>query len=248
MPRVLQFVTAALLFSTAVFAGAQITDPNALVAPPPRNPAERNGHLQNARPKADQAGNVEWLRPYALPAPAGNKPALLLDIRFRTLLSDDLRAPQSMWGQGLPLAEAAQQFLSGPGAVQTSDNRYVTVTGCIADPDTHACTQRGILWVDPALRSPLIIFAALRWAEQGRTTQQAGAPFNLWIFSSQTLDPAHLPVAFTSALSRFAGSVCPAPAITNVLLVDPNGLPHILGSLAAGITPAPCSTLQGKPL
>ena len=247
MLRTLQFASAACLLFAVSTACAQITDPNALVAPPPRNPAERRGHLLNAHPQASGPGDVEWLRPYAQPAPAGNKAALLLDTRFRELLMEDLRAPQSMWSQGLPLADAAQQFLSGPGAVESSGNRYITVTGCITDPDTHACSQRGLLWVDPAVRTPLVAFSALRWTEQQRTTAQPGAPFNLWIFTSQALDPAHLPVSLTTALTHFVAAACPTPSIANVLLVDPNGVPRILGSLAAGITPAPCQLKQGMP-
>ena len=213
---------------TAASASAQITNPDALVAPAPRNPAS-HGHFTNR----DLQTSRQWLWQYTAPEPAGNKPALTADARFRDLLATDLRAPQSMWGVGVPLAEAAQTFLEGEGTVSSADNRHLLVTGCVAE---H-CAQRGLLWLDLGASQPLTVFSALRWTEQSRTTDEPHAPFYLYIFPSRELAPDHLPSALKASLAAWVnGSTC-SVSIANVLLVEPNGIPHILGALDAGVQP-----------
>ena len=73
-----------------------------------------------------------------------------------------LKAPQAFWGTGIPLSEAAATFLAGPGAIASTDNRYLTLTGCVPD---H-CPQRGLLWLDLGRTHPLLVFAASNWNEQ----------------------------------------------------------------------------------
>jgi hypothetical protein len=228
MRRLLQL--AAIVALTATAAHAQISSPDKLVAPPPPNPA-----LQAPRPEED----LQWLWQYVKPAPTGNKHDLLDDARFTALLNDNLKAPQAMWGTGVPLDEAARAFLSGEGEVASTDNRHLTITGCVVD---H-CAQRGLLYADLGERNPLVVFLALRWNEQTRTTDEPGAPFTLWVFPSRTLDPHQLPQPLKESFSAFTrGDGCKANNITNVIVVDPNGVPHILGTFEAGVMPVHCDT------
>jgi hypothetical protein len=237
MRHTLQLVAIATLLTTAATMHAQITNPDDLVAHAPRNPA---------RPQADTAPrDFQWLWQYTSPAATGNKSALLLDARFHTLLADNLHAPQAMWGLGVPLSEAAQDFLAGPGSVTSTDNRRIVMTGCITDPDTHACTQRGMLYIDlTKTPQPLILFTALRWVEQSKTPSEPNAPFNLWIFPSQSLAAERLPESFHEDLRHLAEGTCPRPSIANVLIVEPSGVPQIEGLAEVGLGPTPdtCTT------
>lgn len=219
---------ALLAFAVTATAHAQITSPDTLVASAPRNPARAS-----IKPGA---ADLQWLWQYK-----DNKPALQADPRFKALLTDHLKAPQAMWGLGIPLSDAAQAFLSGPGTVASTDNRRLTVTGCVVDPETAHCAQRGLLYIDT--RDTLIVFSALRWNEQARSIDEPGAPFTLWIFPSRELEPAHLPEALKQTLASFAThGGCNAPNILNTIVVDPTGVPHILSPLSAGIPPALCET------
>ena len=225
-------LAALLLLTGATATRAQITNPDNLVAPPPKPP-----EIRHKQPADD---DLQWLWQYAKPAPNGTKSGLLTDLRFQMLLQANLNAPQSMWGLGIPLNEAAQTFLGGDGKVASADNRHLTITGCVVE---H-CAQRGLLFTDLATNrgehTPLIIFAALRWNEQDRTPDDPHAPFTLWIFPSRELNAQQLPQSLKDSLSAFVGGGCKAPNITNAIVVDPNGVPHIIGALDAGIQPAYC--------
>jgi hypothetical protein len=224
---------AALTLLTTAPAHAQITNPDTLIAPPPHNPA-----ILRSAPTQD----LQWLWQFAQPAPLGNKPALLADLRFQQLLADNLTAPQAFWHTGTPLAEAAKLFLSGPGLIHTERNRYLEISGCVPTQ----CAQRGLLFADLGQPSPLVLFAALRWNEQSQTPDAPGAPFTLWLFPSRAFDnPQQLPQPIAHALRSwlFDPASCRPLNITSVLLVDPNGVPHIETPMTLGLTQGPCTPL-----
>jgi hypothetical protein len=221
-------LAATLLLLRAATTHAQVFDPDNLIGKPPAPPT----HYQGA-----PSDNLQWLWQYTQPTPAGTKPTLLADPRFPTLLKENLKAPQAFWGTGIPLNEAAATFLAGPGTIASTDNRHLTITGCVPD---H-CPQRGLLWLDLGRTNPLMVFAALRWNEQGHATDEPSAPFTLYLFPNRDLDPHQLPDALKSSLATWTAS-CPDPAITGVILIDPDGTPHILGKLEAGLTPTFCHT------
>jgi hypothetical protein len=228
MRKFLQFV-AVVLLTGAVASSAQITNPNDLVAPAPRPPQMRE------RPKGE---DLQWLWQFAKPAPGGNKHDLLFDARFPALLRDQLTAPQAFWGTGVPLGEAAQAFLSGAGDVAGTGNRYLTITGCVVD---H-CNQRGMLFADLGQPRPLVVFAALRWNEEGKIPGQPGAPYTLWLFPARELDAHQLPGALKEALAAWAESDgCVPYQISTAIVVDPSGVPHVIGSIEAGVQPAVCT-------
>jgi hypothetical protein len=216
------YLAAALLLATTA-AHAQVFNPDNLIGKPPAPPTHTH---------ATPTDNLQWLWQYTQP---NSKPTLLADPRFPTLLKENLIAPQAFWGNGIPLNEAAATFLAGPGTIASADNRHLTITGCVPD---H-CPQRGLLWLDLGRTSPLVIFAALRWNEQSRSPDEPAAPFTLYLFPNHDLDPRQLPDALKSSLATWTAS-CPDPAITSVILIDPNGTPHILGKLEAGLTPTFC--------
>jgi hypothetical protein len=229
--RTLLHLATALLLTEATASYAQITNPDTLVAPPPRNPAL---HHQRA-----ETNDLQWLWQYTNPS---DKQTLLADARFTALLKDNLKAPQAMWGIGTPLNEVAQTFLAGEGTIASADNRHLTVTGCVVD---H-CPQRGMLYVDLGERNPLIIFFALRWNEQTRTTDEPNAPFTLWLFTSREIEAHALPQPIKDTISTFAGSgSCNTQKITSTIVVDPSGVPHVIGALESGIHLADCTSTQG---
>jgi hypothetical protein len=228
MHKLLQ-LAAAVVLTGAATTHAQITNPDTLVAPPPRNPA---------RTAPRETPDLQWLWQFAKPAPLGNKLALIEDPRFTALLRDNLTAPQAFWGTGLPLSDAAQTFLAGEGDVAATDNRYLTITGCVVD---H-CNQRGLLWIDLGQRDPLVVFAALRWNEQNKIPGQPDAPFTLWLFPVRQLDSHQLPTALKQALALWAEPRdCTPYQISSAIVVDPNGVPHATGSFDAGLQPTVCT-------
>ena len=233
MRKLLQLAAALTLTAPAC---AQITKPDILVAPPPRNPA---------RSAIQPAGDYQWLWQYTKPAPTGNKHDLAADPRFPALLADNFKAPQAMWGMGVPLNDAARLFLSGEGAVTSADNRHLTLTGCVID---H-CEQRGLLYADLGARDPLLVFAALRWNEQAKTVDQPNAPYTLWLFPARALDPQNLPEALQTALRDWSQPHgCLPYQIVNAIVVDPTGVPHIIAAFQAGVSPNPCAKYTGNPL
>jgi hypothetical protein len=218
-------LAATLLLLGAASTHAQITNPDNLIAPTPRNPAR-----STPQPTSD----LQWLWQYTRPTPTGDQPALLRDPRFQTLLRDHLTAPQSMWGTpGSPLPEAARAFLAAPGTVASADNRHLILTGhTLAQSE-----QTGMLYIDLGEPNPLIVFAALRWNEQSNSPSQPGAPFTLWLFPSRPLEAAHLPESLRHSLASVftRDDACKPKNITAVILVDPNGIPHITGKAEAGL-------------
>ena len=123
-------LAATLLLTGAATTHAQVFNPDNLIGKPPAPPT----HYQGA-----PSDNLQWLWQYTQPTPRGSKPTLLADNRFPTLLKDQLKAPQAMWGIGVPLSDAAAAFLAGDGTIASTDNRHLTITGCVPD---H-CPQRG---------------------------------------------------------------------------------------------------------
>jgi hypothetical protein len=234
--RSIQLVATLTLITSAVTARAQITDPNKLISPPPHT----------TQPTArEREQDLQWLWAFAA---SEKKSALLADSRFSALLHDELRAPQAFWSTpGSPLADAARAFLAGPGSVASVDNRHLTVSGCIVDPapdaDTIPCAQRGLLWIDLGERTPLVVFAALRWNEQGRGLGERSTPYTLWLFSNRPLDAPPLSAALRHGLSAWiAAAPCVSGAVTSVINVDPSGVPHVNGTLAIALPTASCTT------
>jgi len=217
-------------------AHAQIRNPDTLVSPPPRNPAHTAPQL---------APDYQWLWQYAKPAPTGNKHDLAADPRFPALLTDNFKAPQAMWGMGVPLSDAARLFLGGEDTASSTDNRHLTITGCVID---H-CEQRGLLYADLGERDPLLAFAAMRWNEQAKTVDQPNAPYTLWLFPSRALDPQSLPEALKQSLLNWSQPHgCLPYQIVNAIVVDPTGVPHIIAAFQAGVPLNPCAKYTGNPL
>ena len=155
--------------------------------------------------------------------------------RFTTLLRQQFTAPQSFWGQGGPVAAAADEFFHGPpGNVLADDNRYLSVDGCAQ----HVCGERGLLFADLGTAKPLFVFAAQDWISENRTTDDSSAAYTLWVFPSRALEPAHLPAALVRSVARWSGTPAfgnpNAHNITRVFLIDPDGTPHTLAPATIG--------------
>jgi hypothetical protein len=232
-------LAAALLLLGATATRAQVTNPDKLIAPPPRNPA------QHAIKPAD---NLQWLWPYTHPAPLGEAANLRIDARFQSFLRDAFPQPQSMWGPPNaqePLATIIPLFLNQYGTVTATDNRYITVDGCVPS----FCAASGLLWIDLGRPHPLSVFAAINWDPQAHTTDQPAADYNLWLFSNHPLDADALPLALTQAIAhwniRLATAHRLVPHIAHALLVEPDGNPVALNPELAGantIAPQPDTT------
>jgi len=218
---------------------AQVSDPNKLIAPPPRNPA-----IHRTAP----ADNLQWLWPYTKPAPIGEAAGLRVDARFQSFLQDSFKQPQSMWGppnSNEPLATIIPLFLSQYGAVASTDNRYITIDGCVPS----FCAASGLLWIDLGRPHPLAVFAAVNWDPEAHTTDQPQADYNLWLFANHQLDADALPLALTQAIAhwniRLATAHRLVPHIAHALLVEPNGNPLALNPEQAGantLAPQPDTT------
>ncbi len=229
----LQLAAAMLLFSAAADVRAQISNPNDLVTGPPKPPASRQ------HPHAPATGNLQWLWQYAQPVPNGNAVALREDERFAALLESDFKQQQAFWGKQVPLANVIPRFLSRYGQVNTRENRYLTVDGCIPS----FCAAHGMLWIDLGSPNPLLVFAAVNWTTENHTTDEANAEYNLWFFTSRQLSADALPLALTEAISdwdaRLASAHRGVPHIVHAILVEPDGQPFALNPKLVGANTLP---------
>ena len=188
-------------------------------------------HLKRDKPPAE---DLSWLWQYTQPAPTGNGSALFGDPRLKSLLEAHLHAPQTFWRKDRTLAEAVLEHLAQPRSVVGDNNRYIIVTGCAQE----FCPNRGLLWIDLGTPHPLVVFAATNWIAENKATDQAGATYTLWVFSSRTLDPTRLPRPLTRRIALWAvepltdGTI---EQIASVILVDPDGQPHQLLPADIGI-------------
>lgn len=246
MRKLVYLAALGLLVATSVTSRAQISDPNKLVVGPSRPHTEPPQHLGKVR-----TGHVQWLWQYTQPVPNGNAVALWNDDRFPTLLATEFKQPQAFWGKQVPLAEVIPRFLARYGEVNTRDNRYLTVDGCVPS----FCAAHGMLWVDlgvgPKVSSavgsaqpdPLLVFAAVNWTTEEHTTDEADADYNLWLFSSRPLSADALPFALTSAIANWDARLAMAhrgvPHIKNAILVEPDGQPFALNPALAGANTLP---------
>lgn len=233
-------LAAVLLLLGATATRAQITNPDNLIAPPPRNPA------QHAIKSVD---NLQWLWQYTKPAPIGEAASLRIDARFQSFLQDSFKQPQTMWGptnSQEPLATIIPLFVTQYGAVTAADNRYIAIDGCVPS----FCAASGLLWIDLGVPHPLAVFAAVNWDPNAHATDQPAADYNLWLFTNRQLDADALPLALTQAIAhwdiRLASAHRLVPHITHALIVEPDGSPFALNPELAGantIAPQPDTTI-----
>jgi hypothetical protein len=230
-------LAAALLLLIGATAHAQITNPDNLIAPTPRNPAR----ARRPAPTDD----LQYLWQYARPTPIGRANDLRLDARFQSLLHDDFHQPQSVWGSTNnhePLATVIPLFLTQYGAVTATDNRYLTIDGCVPS----FCAASGLLWIDLGRPHPLAVFAAVNWNPDAHTVDEPTADYNLYLFTDHPLDPDALPFALTQAIAhwniRLSAAHRLVPHIAHALLIQPDGTPNPLDPAMVGansISPQP---------
>jgi len=210
-------------------------------------------HLPGAKHDKKPHSDVEWMWEYGPPPADGRENQLIQDVRFYPFLKQNLTTPQSFWGvQGTrykPLADTAMDFLSVPGKVVAEDDRYLSITGCVF----HFCPSRGLLWVDlnPAPKDSngppnLVVFAAVDWIRDSKTTSEPDAEYTLWMFTNEALGltadaPNPVPAALKHSISRWtkeplAGSGI-VENITHAIVVDPDGTPHQVPIASLGIAP-----------
>jgi hypothetical protein len=237
-------LAAAILLTGAAAAHAQVTNPDNLIAPPPKPPTHTIIH-----PSAD----LQWLWQYAQPAPVGRANDLRLDARFQSLLADSFKQAQAMWGpvaEHPPLAAIIPLFLTRYGTVTATDNRYLTVDGCVPS----FCPAAGLLWIDLGATHPLIVFAATNWSTIGHTANDPNADYNLWLFSNRELSADQLPLALTEAIAHWNIHLASAhrlvPHISRAILIEPDGNPFALDPSMAGantIAPQPDTITPPNP-
>lgn len=195
-----------------------------------------------------QRSDAEWMWQYGPPPADGRENDLIQDVRFHPFLVQNLTAPQSFWGvQGTrykPLADAAMDFLSVPGKVIAEEDRYLTITGCVF----HFCPSRGLLWVDlnaAPKAANLVVFGAVDWIRESKTTTDPDAEYTLWLFSNQAFGltpdaPNRIPAALIHSISRWSKEPLPGSGIvekiTHAIVVDPDGTPHQVPIAQVGIT------------
>jgi hypothetical protein len=233
---------AVVLLAAAACSRAQISNPDDLVAKPPRNPA-----ANHARP-ANLPDDFQWMWAFAKPGPNGRADDLRLDARFQQLLAREFKQPQAMWGTpkyGLPLATVIPLFLMKHGEVIAQGNRYLTVDGCVPD----FCAAHGMLWIDLGRPKPLMVFAGVDWTGENQPTEEATADYDLWLFPNLDLGADELPLELTEAIAHWDARLATAhrlvPHIAHALIVEPDGKPFALNPQLAGantIAPQPDMT------
>jgi len=224
-------LAAVALLSVAVSAHAQITNPDGLVAPAPRNPSAKP-----ARP-SNLPDDLQWMWAFAKPGPNGRADDLRLDARFQQLLAHEFKQSQAMWGTpkyGIPLATVIPMFVMQHGAVTAEANRYLTVDGCVPD----FCAAHGMLWIDLGQPKPLMVFAGVNWTAENHPTDEAAAEYELWLFPNRELGIEELPLELTEAIAHWGARLAMAhrlvPHIAHALIVQPDGKPFALDPQMAG--------------
>lgn len=186
-------------------------------------PARAQIHLKHEKPQAE---DLQWLWQYTKPAPGSRENQMLWDPHFKPFLESHLTTPQSFWGKNQPLSEVAMEFLSVPGDVIGDDNRYFNADGCVP----HFCPDRGLLWADLGTAHPLVVFAAIDWIADNRTTDQSGAAYTMWVFSNRDISPANIPSPLVHSIARWTsqpyGRTNVFQNITRVYIVDQDGTAH----------------------
>jgi hypothetical protein len=122
------------------------------------------------------------------------------DPHFRALMQQSLHQRQSFWrdhGHFESVPELIATFIGVPGSVTLAQDRYLTVDGCVP----HACSARGMVWIDLAAAKPSVIFVAENQINQSR--DEKGSPQHLWLFSSTTLDWQHMPQPFIDSFDKW---------------------------------------------
>jgi len=236
MRKCFQFAAATLLFAAGAAAWAQIEDPNKLVAPTPRNPADRR-RLPQKMPDDQQ-----WLWSFTKPEPNGRVNDLRVDARFQALLGSSFRQPQAMWGaeSARPsLQQVIPLFLDQYGEALQEKNRYFVADGCVPS----FCPAHGLLWADLGTPHPLMFFAAVNWTTTAHTTDEAAADYNLWLFANRNISPDALPLALAESIAhwdmRLAAAHRLVPHIAHAILIEPDGSPYALDPTLIGANTLP---------
>jgi hypothetical protein len=228
-------LAAALTLLTAATLHAQIENPDALVARPPKNPAL---HYNNA-----PLNDLQWMWQYTKPQPSGDPTALRYDSRFQTLLDNTFPQPQAMWNADIAqppkLAQIIPLFLTAHSEITAAANRYLAVDGCVPD----FCPAHGLLWADLGLKDPLLVFAGVTWSTANHTTDSAAADYTLWLFTNRDLSPDSLPLALREAIAHWDARLASAhrivPHITRGVLVLPDGSAQAFDPSQAGANTLP---------
>ena len=228
-----QLATVPLLLGMCAGARAQISNPNDMVSGPPKPPPIRQ------RARGPNTGTLQWLWQYAQPKPNGNAVALRADPRFAALLDASFKQPQAFWGKDVPLSTVIPRFLARYGQVNSKNNRFLAVDGCVPS----FCAAHGMLWMDLGSPDPLLIFAAVNWTTETHTTDEANADYNLWLFSNRQISADALPLSLTEAIAdwdaRLASAHRGVPHIVHALLVEPSGQPYPLNPTLVGANTLP---------
>ena len=243
MRSAVQFVVLSLAIAGATCGRAQISNPNDMVSGPPKPPPVRQ------RARGVSSGSLQWIWRYTQPVPNGNAVALREDERFAALLAASFKQQQAFWGKNVPLATAIPRFLARYGEVNTKDNRYVIVDGCVPS----FCAAHGLLWVDLSAADPLLVFAAVNWTGEGRTTDDPEAAYDLWLFTNRQVSADALPLAMTEAIAdwdaRLASAHRGVPHVVHALLVEPDGQRYAVKPTLVGANTMPPQpdTITPKP-
>lgn len=220
----------AISLSTMNVACAQL-----LGEPPIASKQTKEQTREQKKDKRRQQADLEWMWQYSPPPADGRERELFQDAHFRPFLERYFTAPQSFWGPQADktrksLPDTVEDFLAIPAQVIADDNRYITITGAVR----RRPTSRGLIFADLNNPHPLVVFAAIDWTRDGKTTEEADAPYTLWLFVNQPPGPPtaaqSLPPALERSLARWiakplAGSGI-VEKITSAILVDPDGTPH----------------------
>ncbi|HTV08287.1 MAG TPA: hypothetical protein VMD97_04500 [Candidatus Aquilonibacter sp.] len=157
------------------------------------------GMAQPRATAASAASDAVWTRSY-VGSYGASKGDIKWDRRFLPLMRSSFPQHQWFWrdhGTFTPLPQLVQVYLGVPGGVRLDDNRYVTAVGCVP----HACTTRGMLWIDTGTHPAKLIFVAEDFVDSNLAYKGPGNL--LWIFSSSQLNWQNFPSQFLSSLQQW---------------------------------------------
>ena len=167
------------------------------------------GFAQAPPPKPKPQPDARWMLDYPVQdPPSASDSDVRRDPKYLPFLKAYLTQEAYFSAGPRPLWKVADEFLDvGTGRVKIYDQRYATISGCVA----HMCNLlQGFLWVDTASKAPQVFFAALTvMQDQGATPDQQ--PAYLWIFANQTLNDddngnlEKLPAEFLNPLAEWLG-------------------------------------------
>lgn len=152
-------------------------------------PSSLHGAQRHATPSTD----AQWMQSYANVCddkPCAHPDAhhtggdIKWDPRFQPLLRATLPQTQGWWtnasGGRASVRDAVMAFVGIPGHIHLDQARYLTIDGCVP----HACTTKGMLWIDTVAHPAVAVFVGEQLVV-GQRREESG--YHLMLYTSRAM-------------------------------------------------------------